>query len=417
MSADKAMPQLAVADTVAFKGRDFRIEGYAAPGYEPVVEAFKRNFREGREIGAACAAYVGDRCLVDLWGGYRTAGFTDAWSRDTMVLLMSTTKGLAAMAMAIAHSKGWLDFDAPVARYWPEFAQNGKERITVRQLLAHQAGLCVFDAPLTLDLLGDQKTLAAVLARQVPAWTPGARQGYHPVSLGLYQNALLQRVDPQGRTLGSFLKEEIADKLGGEMYLGLPDDVEKSRCADIHPMRDLRAIWGLPGAFLLAAFNPRSLPMRIAKISPVKQLEDLNTRPYLRIESPSVNGVATPRAVARAYAEFASGGKHLGIRDETLRELEAPAVPPAETLTDRFYCFDTAYSLGFCKPFPRWRFGTSETAYGTPGAGGSQGFADPDRGLGFAYAPNRLAIGVMDDPRAAVLRKEVYRCFAQPGAP
>ena len=417
MSAEIAAPQVAIAETVAFKQREFRIEGYAAPDYERVVEAFKRNFREGREIGAACAAWIGDRCVVDLWGGYRTPHFTEAWSRDTLVLLMSTTKGLAAMAVAIAHSRGWLDFDAPVARYWPEFAQNGKGQITVRQLLAHEAGLCVFDAPLTLDLLGNQQALAELLARQVPAWTPGARHGYHAISLGLYQSALLQRVDPQGRTLGVFLKEEIADKLGTEIHVGLPEDIEESCWAEIVAERDLRATLKLPWAFLFSMFDRRSLPMRIAMMSPVQRLEELNTRPWLRVELPSINGMATPRDVARVYSEFATRGKRLGISSETLRALEAPEVPPTESVVDGFYCFDTAYSLGFCKPNSRWAFGKSQSAYGTPGAGGSQGFADPDVGLGFAYAPNRLAIGVFDDPRAAALREAVYRCLGQQAAP
>ncbi|MET0493451.1 MAG: serine hydrolase domain-containing protein [Actinoplanes sp.] len=400
-----------VEEAVTFRGRDFPIAGFVAPGFEPVAEAFKSNFRAGREIGAACAAFLGDRCVVDLWGGFRTPDFTAAWDRDTMVLLMSTTKGLAALAIAVAHSRGWLDFDAPVARYWPEFAQHGKGRITVRQLVAFQSGLCVFDTPLTLELLGDLEALDEVLARQRPVWTPGTRHGYSPVALGLYQSALLRRVDPQGRTVGEFLKSEIADKLAAEMYVGLPDSVDDSRYAEIRGVRSFQAMREWPPALVLAILNPRSMARRMGAVTPTANYQDLNTRPYLRIEMPSVNGVAAPRALARTYAEFATGGAVLGLRPETMTELQAPGGSPSGTAMDGFYHFITAYSLGFWKPFSRWKFGTSQTAYGALGAGGSQGFADPDLGLGFAYAPNRFALGVFDDPRAAAIRTELYRCL------
>jgi CubicO group peptidase (beta-lactamase class C family) len=151
--------------------------------------------------------------------------------------------------------------------------------------------------------------------------------------------------------------------------------------------------------------------MRIGAVTPTRDLKDLNTPPFLRVEMPSVNGVASARAVARTYAEFATGGKRLGVRPETIAELQAPGSPPSETAMDGFYYFDTAYALGMWKPISRWKFGTSQTAYGAPGAGGSQGFADPDLGLGFAYTPNRLAVGVFDDPRAAAVRSALYRCL------
>jgi CubicO group peptidase (beta-lactamase class C family) len=178
------------------------IGGVVAPGFEPVRAEFEANFSRRGELGAACAAYHRGALIVDLWGGYRDFSRGERWEEDTLVLVYSTSKGLAAITVAMAHSRGWLDFDAPVALYWPEFAQNGKERVTVRQLLAHQAGLCAIDERLTADRLGDLDGLAEVLARQRPAWEPGTRQGYHALSLGWYEGELIRRVDPQHRSLG-----------------------------------------------------------------------------------------------------------------------------------------------------------------------------------------------------------------------
>src|SRR5687767_5191811 len=178
------------------------IHGYTAPGFEHVRDVFAENFRRRHERGGACCAYHRGCKVVDLWGGVRNASTGEPWQADTMVITYSATKGLAAMAMAMAHSRGWLDYERPVAAYWPEFAQNGKDQITVRQLLAHQAGLFALDVPITADLVADHDRLAAVLARQTPAWPPGSRQGYHAVTLGFYEGELLRRVDPRHRTLG-----------------------------------------------------------------------------------------------------------------------------------------------------------------------------------------------------------------------
>jgi CubicO group peptidase (beta-lactamase class C family) len=330
-----------------------------------------------------------------------------------MALLMSTTKGLSALTLAHAHSQGLFDYDAPVIKYWPEFGQGGKSQVSVAQLLAHQAGLCVIDTPLTLALLSDPDALAGVLARQRPAWEPGTRHGYHAVTLGLYESELLRRVDPEHRTLGSFFQEEIAGKLGGGMYIGLPRAVLDAQLAGIRIRRDFWAVFALPPRLLLDAFNPRSLASRIARNPKVKHLEIYNTRPYLRIEFPSVNGVASARALARVYGVFASGGRELGLHRETLERLERPAVSPSLGVSDAVFRMDFAYACGFCKPFPNFPFSSSTRAYGTPGAGGSQGFADPEHELGFGYVPNGYLMGSIDDKRAAALRAAVYSCVRQ----
>jgi CubicO group peptidase (beta-lactamase class C family) len=189
------------------------IEGQTSRGFEPVREAFAENFERRHELGGACCAYYRGEKVVDLWGGIRNRETGEPWERDTMVVVHSATKGLAAMTLALAHSREWLDYDERVAKYWPEFAQSGKETITVRQLLAHQAGLFAFDEPVDRDMVADPDRLAAVMARHKPAWEPGTRQAYHGLTLGFYEGELMRRVDPGRRTLGQFFQDEIATRL------------------------------------------------------------------------------------------------------------------------------------------------------------------------------------------------------------
>jgi CubicO group peptidase (beta-lactamase class C family) len=177
--------------------------GDVAPGFERVRKEFQRNLQERGELGAACSVYYRGEKVVDLWGGFRDASRKMPWERDTLVLVFSTTKGMAAMAVAVALSRRLFELDKPVADYWPQFAQGGKGRITVRQLLSHQAGLCAIDTPLNAEILADSDQVADILARQSPAWPPGKRQGYHYLSLGLYESELIRRTDPQHRRMRS----------------------------------------------------------------------------------------------------------------------------------------------------------------------------------------------------------------------
>ena len=207
------------------------VDGTVRPGFEPVRDAFAENFTRRGELGASCAIYQHGEPVVDLWGGLRDRASGEPWQADTMVLVYSSTKGLAAMTLALAHSRGWLDYDERVCTYWPEFAQAGKERITVRQLLAHQAGLFGFDEPVDRAVVADLDRLAAVMARQRPSWPAGERQAYHAISLGFYEGELLRRVDPAHRSLGRFFAEEIAEPLGLDVHIRLPESVPDSRLA------------------------------------------------------------------------------------------------------------------------------------------------------------------------------------------
>jgi CubicO group peptidase (beta-lactamase class C family) len=393
------------------------IHGTLAPGFEEVEAEFRKNFRERNELGAACAIYHRGEKVVDLWGGYRDLERRLPWQDDTLVLVYSTTKGLAGMTMALAHSRGLLDYDEKVATYWPEFAQGGKESITVRQLLSHQAGLSGLDRPLDLETIADPDALAATIARQKPAWEPGMRHGYHGISLGWYEGELIRRVDAQHRSLGRFFQEEIAQPLVLEFYIGLPPTVPASRIAEIkayRPARMLLHMNTMPAGMVLALMNPRSLTSRSLnqiKAKGIKGPADLNRPEVWGLEMPALGGVGQVRSIAKAYGEFATGGHKLGITEATLDALVRPAASPARGIRDMVLHVDTFFSLGFIKPFPNFSFGTSEKAYGTPGFGISFGFADPDAQVGFAYAPNRMGFHNWDDPREKALRDALNRCL------
>lgn len=209
-----------------------RIHGTVAPGFEEVRTEFARNFTERGERGAAVAVMHRGKLVVDLWGGERNPQH-EPWEEGTLVPVYSTTKGIGAIALAVAHSRGWLHYDAPVARYWPEFAQQGKERITIRQLLSHEAGLVLIDQPVSLAMVRNLDTLAMVLARQKPMWEPGLQHGYHLSTLGFYMNELFRRVDPAHRTIGEFVRTELAPAVNAEFYIGLPDSIPDSRVARV----------------------------------------------------------------------------------------------------------------------------------------------------------------------------------------
>jgi len=380
------------------------IRGYVGNGFEAVRVAFLENFSRRKELGAACCVYRKGEKVVDLWGGVRNKATGERWEEDTMVLVHSTTKGLAAMTLAVAHSRGWLDYEERVCKYWPEFAQQGKHKITVRQLLAHQAGLHAFDEPVDRSVVADFDRLAVVMARQKPAWEPGTRQAYHAISLGFYQSELLRRVDPRHRSLGRFFQDEIASPLELDFYIRLPDSIPDSRLAKLEQPSLIARLVGLPIRLQLDALNRRSHLYRALVANPGTQLSYDEQRIYARdFEVPSGGGVGTARAIARAYGVFATGGQQLQLRPETVKLLMAPAIPAERGFYDECMKGDMQFSLGFMKPSPLWPFG-HPGSFGSPGAGGSFGYADPQAAIGYAYVTNQMGTSLTGDPRDVALR-------------
>ncbi|MEO3859906.1 serine hydrolase domain-containing protein [Acrocarpospora sp. B8E8] len=384
--------------------------GEVDEGYGPVADAFRRNFAEHGEVGAACAVYRDGQKVVDLWGGYSDGKARVPWREDTIVTMFSTTKGVSSLALALAHSRGLLDYDMRVAAYWPEFAWRGKGDITVRQLLSHQAGLPVIEIPLSVADLGDLDLVAAVIALQRPLWPAGTRQGYHGITLGWYEGELLRRVDPARRSLGRFFAEEIAAPLGIDFYIGLPAGIDPERRATIHgrsKYESLLHIGEIPRGMLLGMLTPNSLTLR-AFSNPRELLVDVNYNnlDVLRVELPAGNGIGEARAVAAAYGAAVAG--ELGLTAQTLDALVQPAQPPSGGLYDLVLRAPAMYSLGYLKPTPAWPFGSAaNAAFGTPGNGGSFGLADPDTGIGYCYAPNRLGFG-LTDKRELALRDALF---------
>ena len=381
------------------------IHGVVSSGYEAVREAFAENFSKGREIGAACCVYHKGEKVVDLWAGVRNKATGEPWEEGTMALVYSATKGLAAMTLTVAHSRGWLDYDELVCKYWNDFGQNGKEKITVRQLLAHQAGLFAFDEPVDKNVVADLDRLAKVMARQKPAWEPGSRQAYHAITIGFYEGELLRRIDPQHRSLGQFFQEEIATPLGLDFYIRLPESIPDSRLAPLIDPSFSEMLFGFPLRMTLEWLNHHSNIYRALIGSDMPHDEK---RIYSRnLEVPAGGGVGTARAIARAYSVFATGGKELGLRAETLQELTAPAIPASRGFYDECMKSEVEFSLGFMKNNPGFPFG-HRGSFGAPGAGGSLGFADPHAQIGYGYVPNRKGVTFTGDPRDVAIRHALY---------
>jgi len=386
------------------------VQGEVLPGFEAVRKAFAENFSRRGERGGACCAYVHGVKVVDIWGGVRSKDTGEPWERDTMVVVHSATKGLAAMTLAIAHSRGWLDYEERVCRYWPEFAQQGKAAITIRQLLAHQAGLFAFDEPVDRSIVADPDRLAAVLARQKPRWEPGTRQAYHALTLGFFEGELMRRVDPLHRTLGRFFHDEIATPLAEDVYIRLPESIPNTRLARLAQPRPLDMLRILPLRAL--ALNRRSNIYRALVVNPGTDVYLDDERIYARdLEVPSGGGVTTARGMAHAYGVFASGGRELGLQRDTLRLLAAPAVPPTRGFHDECLKGKVQFSLGFMKPSPVVPFGTA-SAYGAPGAGGAMGFADPEAAVGYGYVTSQMGTRLSGDPRDIALRDALYSVIA-----
>jgi CubicO group peptidase (beta-lactamase class C family) len=274
----------------------------------------------------------------------------------------------------------------------------------VRQLLAHQAGLHAFDEPVDRSVVVDLDRFAGIMARQKPAWAPGERQAYHAISLGFYQNELLRRTDPQHRSIGRFFQDEIASPLKLDFYIRLPPSTPNSRLAKLEPPSLFARLFGLPIRLQLDALNRRSNLYRAMVANPGTELSRDEQHIYARdFEVASGGGVGTARAIARAYGAFATGGQELGLRPETVQLLTAPAIPPRNGFFDECLKGEVQFSLGFMKPSPTWPFGHPRS-FGSPGAGGALGYADPHAGIGYAYVTSQMGTALTGDPREVALR-------------
>jgi len=370
------------------------------PGFEPVRDAFAKNFEKHGEVGAACCVYRDGRAVVDIWGGSADARGERPWQHDTLQLVFSATKGVTAICAHKLVEAGRLDLDAPVAQYWPEFAANGKAAITVRQVLSHRAGLAMIEGELSLEQVLAWDPVVAAIAAQSTNWEPGSTHGYHVRSYGWIVGELVRRIT--GMSLSRFLETEIAAPLGLDFYIGLPA-AELDRCAEtIPPEGGLDALVEILGADSLTARAMRGP-------SDLFAYDDMwNRRELLAASMPSSNGVGTAHALARLYA--ATVAVVDGVRILAPETVDAARAVHSEG-PDKIILVPSRYGLGFTLP-PMLAQGCGNGAFGHPGAGGSLGFADPEARLGFGYVMNRMQLGPKADPRAHALVKATVRCLA-----
>jgi CubicO group peptidase (beta-lactamase class C family) len=377
------------------------IHGFCDPRFEGVREAFAEGFRSRNEIGAAAAATVDGEPVVDLWAGHADPARSRPWREDTLVHVYSVTKGITALCAHRLIERGALDLDAPAARYWPEFAQKGKGDIPVRWLLSHRAGLPALRAPLPADALYDQGAMAAARASAEPCGPPG-QIAYHPMTFGWLVGELVRRVD--GRTVGRFFREEIAEPLGIDFHIGL-GPAEEKRAAEITDLEP-------PPEFGLAfASAPAGeLPLVVLAFANPSGSGDHNSEVHRRAEIPAMNGHGTARALARLYGTLACGGECYGVRLLAPASIERLRTEQARDM-DPLLGMPLRMGLGFwlSQPnVPGFAYGPNEGAFGHPGAGGSLGFADPSAHIGFGYVTNRMGSDMATDPRPQALIDALY---------
>lgn len=373
------------------------IGGWVERDFEPVLDAFAVNFDERGEVGAAVCVYVAGRPVVDLWGGLADAPAGRPWESDTVTLVYSSTKGVTSVCGNLLIERGLLDPDATVAHYWPEFAASGKDAITVRQVMSHQAGLPFVVGDFTLDEALAWEPIVHALAAQPPIWPPGTQHGYHMRTFGWLVGELVRRID--GRTPGTFWRDEVATALGLDFWIGLPQEIEPRVARLVPPKTDLGA--------LLEEFGPDLLLTRVFS-SPAGLFgynEMWNTRALHACELPSSNGIGDARSLARMYASCI--GEVDGIRTLQPSTVAAATVEQA-CGKDAVLMIDSCFGRGFMLGRA---FGAANppSAFGHAGAGGSLAFADPETGLAFGYVMNDLRFDANGDPRSEELVKAAYR--------
>ena len=377
-----------------------RVEGECEPRFAQVREAFEKGFATG-EVGAALAVTVDGRPAIDLWGGHRDAARTRPWMRDTLVNVYSTTKGMTAICANRLAEQGKLDLDAPVARYWPEFAAAGKERIPVRWLLCHKAGVPALRAQVPAAMRFDWSYWTEALAAEAPFWEPGTQHGYHALTYGHLVGEVVRRID--GRSLGTYFRQELAEPLGLDFHIGLAAS-EDARVADILPAP--ASAPGVPNPFVEARKNPQSLVGRVFG-NPGFEPKDVNSRAWRAAEFPAAGGHGTARDLAKIYGALATGGSADGVQVLSPAQIAAANTEQASGLDAVLAPLPSRFGLGFMMTQPLIPLGPNPRSFGHPGAGGSIAFADPDARLGFAYVMNQMQAGIAD-ARGFALIAEVY---------
>lgn len=369
------------------------VQGRTAAGWEQVAEVLVANVERGEDTGASVAVYHRGACVVDIAAGQLTPG-GGSYDRSTLQLVFSTTKGITAIAVAMCVDRGLLDYDAPVSTYWPEFTAEGKGDITVTQLLSHQAGLISVDG-LSLEQALDWDTISSRLAATAPEWVPGRGHGYHALTYGWLAGELVRRVD--GRSLGTFVADEIAKPLDVDLWIGLPES-EELRVSPLIPAEQPTDLDPAIQAAIAAVLGPGTRAGRALSLSGAFPIDSFNRRDVHAAEIPAANAITNAAALAKVYAATLAPIDGVQLIEDATRDRARTQVTPAGE-GDLCLMMPTTFGLGFMvhglfTPY------AGPGSYGHPGAGGSVAFAQPERDLAFAYAMNRMATNLAGDTRA-----------------
>jgi len=396
----------------------FTVHGSVKPGFESVEAAFRENFERRGEVGAsACAWFEGEK-VVDLWGGLADLESGRPWDEGTLAITFSVTKGLVALCLLMLADRGKLDYDRPVADYWPEFGAHGKQAISVRDLLNHRAGLAVVDESLTLEDWCRADRVGPVLAKQRPTWQPGSDQGYGAISAGAYAAELFRRI--AGCSVGRFFADEVARPLAADAYIGLPADLEP-RVATTYPAKfGVRQLSLLPevltgrtveGRIVRAMLDKRSFTRRAFGNPDMGRggLRRFNDPDVHALEVPWAGGIASARGLAEVYAALAHGGSHRDVSLCSADSIDALRERQSWSERDRVMLKPLGFSQGFLKDALHV-FAPTADAFGHPGMGGALGLADPSRKLAFGYVMNQMDMRVRS-PRCLALCHALYGCI------
>lgn len=385
------------------------VQGYFDPRFETVRELFAEQQTDAQARGGALCVTVGGETVLDLWQGVVDKDNQQVWEQDTLVNVFSCTKPLGAVALLQQVEAGRIELDSPLADAWPEFAQAGKEEITLRQVLSHRSGLSAISETMPPEALFDWDTMAAALAAQTPWWTPGATHGYAPVTYAWLLGEPLQRLSAERP--GAYIQQHICQPLGMDFFVGVPDE-DLQRIAHVSRLRNqygddyarkLFASMGQPEGMGFKAFgNPSSM------------MVSTNTREWQQAEILSANGTGNARSLARFWQVMAHGGSLDGVHLLDSKLVDVMQQQHSQGM-DKTLLAPTRFGLGVMleQDWECGGFGMGSQAFGHPGAGGSLGFCDPEAGVGFGYVTNTMGPYVLMDPRALALSREVYRCLKQ----
>ena len=373
------------------------IQGECDPQFSKVKETFEKLYREDREIGSCFAVYKDGNPLVDLWGGFQDKDKTKPWQKDNLVTVYSTTKGVAAFCIALAMEKGLLKYEEKVSTYWPEFASNGKEDITIGMLMSHQAGIC---SPETrnVDDYYNQNLMAEKLARMTPIWEPGTASGYHSMTFGWLTSELILRVT--GKSLGTFFREEVGDRHEIDFFIGLPES-EDHRVAELIPFDIVR--------------NENSEQQQVELTDAQKSqrnsagtLDIQNTKEWRQAEIPSANGQGNAGGLAKLYSLIVPEDNNLKLlKDDTVNQMTTMQIEGR----DLVLAVQVRWGVGFILNKHKIIYGPIEGAFGHSGYGGSCAFGDPENKIGVSYVMNRMLDNFNADGRSIELINATYDCL------